>query len=207
MRYNNNRIIICFSALLVVYLIYMIYTIYYEDINEVMQLRESRLEEGFKVKKEYSKKHLKDKINKLKKKKKDPYDNNINFEKYGTTDFKSELPKNKNDKLTKLITSSKKKKKKENFNDTLSLLKDIDDDANPGKYDRFQNILDEVDKIDTNSFSFTSMNEALRSYNDNINNRMNYVKKKSRSNFDGTLAQGSVLIDELKKLFSYDSYF
>lgn len=212
--------------LLITCLCVMTYISFKDDLYSLSSTRTARvMNEGFttskKLKKEYSNKPTNNKFKNMKKKKKDPFDTDIDFKYYGTTDFKKQLPKNKASRLLKLKLENnntykdtkphkelkKQKASKESFNDTLSLLKAIDDDTNPGKYDRFQNILDEVDKIDEKAFSFTSMNEALRSYNDNINNRMKYAKKKSLSNFEGTMAQGSILVDELKKLFSYDSYF
>lgn len=246
---NHKNTIIVLSIILILSLIYMTYTLYSNEQIYINNVPRTTFTESFsnknkknlKVKDKYSSKKLKEKLKKLKMKKKDPFDTDIDFSHYGTTEFKKQLPKSKSSKLLKLklqnnpeykntkpraidednITSSndtvtntkttkshkKSHKTKEDFNDTFTLLKEIDSEANPGKYDRFQNILDEVDKIDTNSFSFTSMNDALRAYNDNINNRMKYAKKQSTSNFDGTMAQGSILIDELKKLFSYDSYF
>lgn len=212
--------------LLITCLCVMTYISYKDNFDILSSTRTARvMNEGFtsskKLKSEYSNKHTNTKFKNMKKKKKDPFDTDIDFKYYGTTDFKKQLPKHKASRLLKLKLENnntykdtkshkelkKHKDSKEPFNDTLSLLKAIDDDTNPGKYDRFQNILDEVDKIDEKAFSFTSMNEALRSYNDNINNRMKYAKKKSLSNFEGTISQGSILIDELKKLFSYDSYF
>lgn len=238
---DNKTIIILLSIILIITLIYMTYSLYINEEKYISNITRNNITESFsnknkkvlKVKDKYSSKKIKEKFKKLKKNKKDPFDTNIDFRHYGTTEFKKQLPKSKSSKLLKLKiqnnpeykntksrhideginnTSNDTKTKsnnktKEDFNDTFTLLKEIDSDANPGKYDRFQNILDEVDKIDTNSFSFTSMNDALRAYNDNINNRMKYAKKHSSSNFEGTMAQGSILIDELKKLFSYDSYF
>ena len=209
--------------ILVIRLLIMTYNCYNDNIDNKNSLNSINFNEGFtskKIKSKYSKKNTNSKLKKLKHRKKDPFDTDIDFTHYGTKEFKKQLPKKKASKLLKIKLENdntykdtkpnkelKKHKAKEKFSDTLSLLKVIDDDANPGKYDRFQNVLDEVDKIDENAFSFTSMNDAIRAYNDNINNRMKYAKNKSLSNFEGTIAQGGVLIDELKKLFNYDSYF
>lgn len=94
-----------------------------------------------------------------------------------------------------------------NSNDeyTLSLLKQIASDENPGSTDNFQNVLDELDNIDVDTFSLKNITGVVSNYNDNITNRLKHAGKKGYSNFDKSIAKGSVLLDEFKKLISYTS--
>ncbi len=77
-----------------------------------------------------------------------------------------------------------------------------------GGVDNFQDVLDEIDQIDPSAFSAKSMSSTISRYNDNLNNRLNWAKKKHGDNrLDRTMAQGSVLWDEFKKIFMFTEVF
>ena len=79
-----------------------------------------------------------------------------------------------------------------------------DENAEPGSKDNFQNVMDEIDKIDANAFTFNSMGNTISRYSDNLENRIKYAKKQnSHSRLDSSMAQLGVLWDEGKKLFLF----
>ena len=51
--------------------------------------------------------------------------------------------------------------------------------AEPGSKDNFQNVMDEIDKIDANAFTFNSMGSTISRYSDNLENRIKYAKKQN----------------------------
>jgi len=186
---------------------------------DTLSFNDNIIQEGFKVKKEYSVKSKNKKLNTIKRnKKKDPYDNNIDYSLYGDNKFYNQFDKQMNG-IKKLKNKNYKPKtnlstKKENFKGKLlrnkkgkhSLLKELSNDYNPGSVDNFQDILDEIDSIDTNTFKFKNINSVASSYNDNLKNRLKYAEKKGYNSYERTIGKGSVLLDEFKKLMSYDSY-
>ena len=184
----------------------------------ILNIINNNLEEGFTIKNKYSKQQKNEKFRNLKKKlntkyKDDPYNINIDYSKYGSKTFNKQLPEKNGNKFDIFKRQSNNKykttTKKEKFGNakTETLLRQLDDDANPGKYDNFQNVLDELDNIDADAFKLNNMNSVLTSYNDNLKNRLTYAGKNSLNRFDATMAKGSVLLDEFKKLFSYDKFF
>lgn len=97
-------------------------------------------------------------------------------------------------------------KNKEEYMNVIRLL-DTEDDGtdNDGKYDNFQDVLDEIDKIDVTAFGINSMGNTVRRYSKNIDKRLKYAhKKNSNSRVDASMAQLSVLTDEFRKLFAID---
>lgn len=214
-RNNIEHIIVVIILIIFIVLVIMIY-----KSNIFTNNTSTFIKEGFAVKKKYSKKHKNEKFKNIKQKKakrnkNDPYDINVDYSKYGTRKFYEQLPKKSGNSLSKFkrqINDKYSKSKdmgKEKFENTKheTLLRELDDDANPGKYDNFQNVLDELDNIDAEAFKLNNMNSVLTSYNDNLKNRLNYAGKKGLNRFDATMSKGSVLLDEFKKLFSYNSFF
>jgi hypothetical protein len=77
-----------------------------------------------------------------------------------------------------------------------------------GDQDNFQDVLDEIDMIDPTAFTFRSMGNTINRYNDNLNRRLNRANKKHNDNrLDRTMAQGSILWDEFKKMFLFTNMF
>jgi hypothetical protein len=77
-----------------------------------------------------------------------------------------------------------------------------------GNQDNFQDVLDEIDMIDPTAFTFRSMGNTITRYNDNLNRRLNRANKKYGDNrMDRTMAQGSILWDEFKKMFLFTNIF
>jgi hypothetical protein len=239
---NYEFLLIVFVIIILITLFIMIYNLNIFNHNNLYFTTE-----GFKVKNDYSSKNKNEKFSTLKKKKKDPFDNNINYGLYGSNKFYEQfntknnnltklkfkninkLGKSKIKSNTKINTNEKVKNKKEDFKNTnkkytnntknnnnittnkekkqKSLLEEIANESNPGSVDNFQNVLDEIDNIDINTFKFDNMTNVASAYNNNIKNRLKYADKHNHSRFDKTVAKGSVLLDEFKKLISYDKYF
>lgn len=77
-----------------------------------------------------------------------------------------------------------------------------EDNEEPGTKDNFQNVMDEIDKIDANAFTFNSIGSTISRYSDNLDNRIKHAKKRnSQSRLDSSMAQLNILWDEGKKLF------
>lgn len=111
---------------------------------------------------------------------------------------------NSSRRANKQSKDNDKKKDKEQYINVLQLLSD-DDDENDGKYDNFQDVLDEIDKIDVGAFSINSMGNTIRRYSKNFDKRMKYAhKKNNKSHIDASMAQLGVLADEFHKLFAID---
>lgn len=98
------------------------------------------------------------------------------------------------------------KKDHEAYTNVLKWLDDEDESGeNDGKYDNFQDVLDEIDHIDVSAFGINSMGNTIRRYSKNINDRMKYVQKKNKnSRLDSSMAQLGILTDEFRKLFAID---
>ena len=80
--------------------------------------------------------------------------------------------------------------------------------SNNNDTDNFQNIMDEIDNVDLDAFSFNSIGNTLGRYSDNIKNRLKTAADSNPySPLDKTMAQGSVLYDEFKKLFVIKNVF
>lgn len=125
-------------------------------------------------------------------------------EMFSNTGSKSKLAKLKRGKPSKNTHHTKKHKTSKDKETYTNVLRWIDDDDN-GKYDNFQDVLDEIDKIDVSAFGINSMGNTISRYSKNIDDRMNYAKKKNKhSRLDTSMAQLSVLTDEFKKLFAID---
>ena len=74
--------------------------------------------------------------------------------------------------------------------------------------DNFQNVMDELDNVDLDAFSFNSIGNTIKRYSDNLTNRIdNAAKQNPYSPLDKTMAQGHVLFDEFKKLFILKDVF
>jgi hypothetical protein len=81
-------------------------------------------------------------------------------------------------------------------------------DNNNNDTDNFQNVMDEIDNVDLDAFSFNSIGNTLGRYSDNIKNRLkNAADTNPYSPLDKTMAQGSILYDEFKKLFVIKNVF
>lgn len=103
--------------------------------------------------------------------------------------------------LEKFTDTGKNKKKAE-------LITRVSKAHQEGGVDNFQDVLDEIDQIDPSAFSARSMSSTISRYNDNLNNRLNWAKKKHGDNrLDRSMAQGSVLWDEFKKIFMFTEVF
>lgn len=77
-----------------------------------------------------------------------------------------------------------------------------------GKRDNFKNVINEVDNINPGAFDLTSIGGTIRRYNENFNNRLNHAKAKNKGdNLEATMAQGSVIFDEFKKIFLFSEMF
>lgn len=126
-------------------------------------------------------------------------------------------PSSKSFNATHLKNFGFKKDAAEKFTDTKSsnsnkktadLITRVSKANKEGGVDNFQDILDEIDQIDPTAFTAKSMSSTLTRYNDNLNNRLNWAKKKHPDNrLDRTMAQGSVLFDEFKKIFMFTEVF
>jgi hypothetical protein len=266
MKYNLDTLFILFCIFVFIGLFCMVYNINLLSknnfnissiYNKLVRKAYRNEREGFKVRDDFSNKKLKSKIKKVKTTKKDPFDVDIDYSKYGDEDFYEQFNNtnqrlnnirtnsNDNDKITKLnkknikyhkrgrkskmaskleqfkkhkhsgsntgsktksnFTDTPKKNNKRRAEDTLSALKQISNDANPGSVDTFQNVLDELDNIDAGTFKFKNISGVVSHYNDNLKNRLKYADKKGYNSYDKTVAKGGVLFDELKKLMSYTS--
>lgn len=77
-----------------------------------------------------------------------------------------------------------------------------------GKRDNFKNVINEVDNINPAAFKFNNIGSTISRYNENFNNRLNEAKAKNKGdNLEATLAQGSVIFDEFKKIFLFTDMF
>jgi chaperonin cofactor prefoldin len=100
------------------------------------------------------------------------------------------------------------KSNKSNNKAKAALITKVSKAHQEGGVDNFQDVLDEIDQIDPSAFSAKSMGNTISRYNDNLNNRLNWAKKKHGDNrLDRTMAQGSVLWDEFKKIFMFTEVF
>lgn len=203
---NKNQILL-FLILLTLGLV--CYLIYEKSITNTITI------EGFKNEK------LK-KFKKSRNKAKEDFNAN-NLKYYG---YKTNKANNKEDFVD--ITTAKKRRDgslirklkgknnnrdREDFSDTKNekleqskklLERFRDENAEPGSKDNFQNVMDEIDKIDANAFTFNSIGSTISRYSDNLENRIKYAKKKnSQSRLDSSMAQLNVLWDEGKKLFLF----
>ena len=104
--------------------------------------------------------------------------------------FKKKNKKNAKSKVNGLKYFGFKYDKEENFNNTE---------------DRFQNALDEADRLDVNSLGVNSMKSILHGYNNNITNRLK--EGKDENSMISIVNQGKVFIDEFSKLFSLNLFF
>jgi hypothetical protein len=264
MKSNLDTLFIIFCVVVFIGLLCMVYNVNLlskknfniSSIYNKLVRKAQRVErEGFKVRDDYSNKKLKGKIKKVGKVKKDPYDVDIDYSKYGGEDFYEQFNNTNqrlnnirtrntdNETITKLnkknikyhklgrkskmdsklaqfkkhktnntgtktksnFTNIPKKNNKKRAEETLSALKQISNDTNPGSVDTFQNVLDELDNIDAGTFKFKNISGVVSHYNDNIKNRLKHADKKGYNSYDKTIAKGGVLFDELKKLMSYTS--
>jgi hypothetical protein len=279
MKINLDSLFIIFCVVVFIGLLCMVYNINLLSQNnfnisniydkrvwlsnrETLENTHTYTQEGFKVRDDFSNRKISKKFKKFNKKPKDPFDEEIDYSKYGGEDFyeqfnntnqrlnnvrtrrsdNNNLEKinNKNIKKHKMgrkskmdskleqFTKSKNSKVRSNFTDlknmdksntstdnklnnrksakdTLSALKQISNDANPGSVDTFQNVLDELDNIDIGTFKFKNITGVVSHYNDNLKNRLKHADKKGYTGYDKTIAKGGVLFDELKKLMSYTS--
>lgn len=137
-------------------------------------------------------------------------ENNSKRELFGNTDngHKSKLSRLlSKSKVNKRHKSNGKQRDREAYTNVLKWLNDDDDEEGPdsGKYDNFQDVLDEIDRIDVTAFGINSMGNTIRRYSKNIDNRLKYAHKKNKnSRLDASMAQLSVLGDEFRKLFAID---
>lgn len=134
---------------------------------------------------------------------KKPYTKINKTNKSNFTNIKSNFTNIKPNSNNKNKIQQTTKDNKKNKIDNLSLLQQISNDNTPGSVDTFQNVLDELDNIDAGTFKFKNISGVVSNYNDNIKNRLKYAEKKGYNNYDKTIAKGSILFDELKKLMSY----
>ena len=123
--------------------------------------------------------------------------NSTHLKNYG---FKSDVSSEKFTDTAKSGKSSNKGK--------AALITKVSKAHRDGGVDNFQDVLDEIDQIDPSAFSAKSMSNTISRYNDNLNNRLNWAKKKHGDNrLDRTMAQGNVLWDEFKKIFMFTEVF
>ena len=79
--------------------------------------------------------------------------------------------------------------------------------AKRGQVDEFQDVLNEVDSMDVSSISVKGISDTIRRYNDNIENRLKYAKKKNNSSdMEAAMSQFDVLKDEFVKIFAFSDY-
>tara|TARA_Y100000816_G_C26108006_1_gene589651 strand:- start:8283 stop:8858 length:576 start_codon:yes stop_codon:yes gene_type:complete len=134
-------------------------------------------------------------VNKLYKMSKDKNKFSFDLGNYGYTHHKN-YTKNLKKKMKK-----KYNKGKEKFN---SKVFQMSNSKSKGKHDNFQDVLDEIDMMDTSAFSFNSMNNTVKRYASNIDNRMLHAKKKNKgSKINSAWAQFRVILEEGGKLFSF----
>jgi len=207
---RNNLVII----LIILTIILLMYLLYEKSIVNNMNLLSEDLKEGFRS----NNKKLKRFKRSIEKKDNDFNRNNLKY--YG---YKLHTANKKED----FIDTNKAKKRmdgslvrklkgknsynKEDFTDTkdakLERSKKLlerfrEDNEEPGTKDNFQNVMDEIDKIDANAFTFNSIGSTISRYSDNLDNRIKYAKNRnSQSRLDSSMAQLNILWDEGKKLF------
>lgn len=99
----------------------------------------------------------------------------------------------------------KDKRSSEAYTNVLKWLDEDNEDKDPGKYDNFQDVLDEIDRIDVTAFGINSMGNTIKRYSKNIDDRMKYAYKKNKnSRLDSSMAQLGILTSEFRKLFAVD---
>lgn len=126
--------------------------------------------------------------------------NNIKKHNFNSIHLKNYGFKANNEKFTDTSKSNNKSK--------AALITRVSRAHQEGGVDNFQDVLDEIDQIDPSAFSAKSMSSTISRYNDNLNNRLNWAKKKHGNNrLDRTMAQGNVLWDEFKKIFMFTDVF
>lgn len=80
--------------------------------------------------------------------------------------------------------------------------------AKRGKVDTFKDVVGNIDRIRPGAFNFRSIGNTIKRYNENFNNQLNHAREKNKNNnFEATMAQGSVLFKEFKKLFAFSEMF
>ena len=204
-KINTNNTLISFIILTIILLLYLIYK------------QHTKLTiEGFK-----NNKLKKFKNNNTHKNKKDFNANNLKYYGYKThssnkkEDFidTTSAKKRKDGTLIRKLRRLSSNKSKEDFSDTKDtqleksrklLEKFREKNEDPGSRDNFQNVMDEIDKIDPTAFTFNSMGNTISRYSENLDNRIKYAKKQNNhSRLDSNMAQLKVLLDEGKKLFLF----
>ena len=213
---NNKGQMLLFFILLTIGL--LCYLIYQKSIANTIAI------EGFKNEKLKQFKKTRDK---LKNKTKEDFNaNNLKYYGYKThasntkEDFvnTTSAKKRRDGSLLRKLKEKPSSNNKENFGDTKhdkkmemskKLLKRFKDkNSEKGSSDNFQNVMDEIDQIDPSAFSFNSIGSTISRYNDNLENRIKYAKKKNaQSKFDSNMAQLDILWDEGKKLFLFKNIF
>ena len=183
-KINNKKIdldlFLILNIILILVSIYIIYRIYY------YHQKCKNINEGFA-----------NKVNKMMKRKRTKEKFSFDLSNYGYTNYKHY------DKKLKEKFNKKYKKGKEKF---TSKLYQLNNSKEKGKHDNFQNVLDEIDMMDTNAFSFNSMNNTVKRYAQNIDDRIKYAKNKNKdSKINSAWAQLGVLFSEGGKLFSWTS--
>ena len=204
---NNKNQILFFLILLTIGLV--CYLIYQKSVSNNIAI------EGFKNEK------LK-KFKKSRNKTKADFNaNNLKYYGYKTNksnnkeDFvdTTTAKKRRDGSLIRKLKSKNNNRDREDFSDTKNekleqskklLERFRDENSEPGSKDNFQNVMDEIDKIDANAFTFNSIGSTISRYSDNLENRIKYAKKQnSQSRLDSSMAQLNVLWDEGKKLFLF----
>ena len=98
--------------------------------------------------------------------------------------------------------------KRQKGNGNKSKLSKLSKFSKKGKRDEFKDVIAEIDQINPGAFSFKSIGNTMKRYNNNLDSRLRYAKdSNNHSKLDGTMAQGSVLFDEFKKLFAFSDMF
>tara|TARA_Y100000389_G_C17321772_1_gene443462 strand:- start:59 stop:721 length:663 start_codon:yes stop_codon:yes gene_type:complete len=208
---SNKNQILFFLILLTLGLV--CYLIYEKSITNTITI------EGFKNEKlRKFKKHRDKSRNKTKE---DFNANNLKYYGYKTNkannkeDFvdTTTAKKRRDGSLIRKLKGKNNNRDREDFSDTKNekleqskklLERFRDKNSEPGSKDNFQNVMDEIDKIDANAFTFNSMGSTISRYSDNLENRIKYAKKQnSQSRLDSSMAQLGVLWDEGKKLFLF----
>lgn len=213
---TNKGLVLFFLILLTIGLV--CYLIYQKNIINSTTI------EGFKNEK--LKKFKKNRNESKNKTKEDFNANNLKYFGYKThasntkEDFvdTTTAKRRKDGSLLRKLKGKSSKENREDFGDTKhsqkiemskKLLKRFkDNNSVEGSSDNFQNVMDEIDKIDPTAFSINSIGSTISRYNDNLDNRIKYAKKKNKqSKFDSNMAQLDVLWDEGKKLFLFKNIF
>lgn len=99
-------------------------------------------------------------------------------------------------------------KKKEKENESINPLGKFGfkyDKENKEKFnnsknsDKTHDALDEADRLDVNSISMNGMKHIIKTYNNNISNKLK--KAENDDNLTNVMSQGKVFIDEFKNFF------